>query len=271
MLIHFADRVLSWRRLQAESCSLRERGLSNGTWANRVSHLRAYISFTTYYDVADFPIHLGVLLRYIALLARGPYAYGSAANMIGSLRWFTRLLDPNSEKIFETVLVSASLRGLKAQLSRPLRQKLPFTVCHLSEFHGLLDLSDAKQLAGWCAMLFAFFGCFRLSNLVSSSKGSFDPLKHLMREDIKSEGAFILIFYKWSKTNQSADKVSWIPIYSVSDVRFDLKVQLKALSALVGVPGNAPLFTYGKNKFHSRSSLVRLLTAIKTFFIFIEN
>ena len=123
---------------------------------------------------------LGVLLRFIALLARGPYAYGSAANMLGSLRWFTRLLDPSSEKIFETVLVSASLRGLKAQLSRPLRQKLPFTACHLAKFYELLDLSDPKQLAGWCAMLLAFFGCFRLSNLVSSSKGSFDPSKHLL-------------------------------------------------------------------------------------------
>ena len=261
MLIHFAARALclSWRLLQAESCALRERGLSNGTWANRVSHLRAYVSFTTYYGVEDFPINLGVLLRYIALLARGPYAYGSASNMLGSLRWFTRLLDPNSEKIFETVLVSASLRGLKAQLSRPLRQKLPFTVCHLAEFHGLLDLSDAKQLAGWCAMLMAFFGCFRLSNLVSSSKGCFDPLKHLTREDIKSEGKFILVFYKWSKTNQSANKVSWIPIHSVSDLRFNLKVQFKALSAVVNAPGNSSLFTYSKNKFHTRSSLVRLL------------
>ena len=261
MLTHFTDHALwlSWRRLQDESCALRERGLSNGTWANRVSHLRAYVSFTTYYGVEDFPLQLGVLLRFIALLARGPYAYGSAANMLGSLRWFTRLLDPNSEKIFESVLVSASLRGLKAQLSRPLRQKLPFTVRHLAEFHGLLDLADSKQLAGWCAMLMAFFGCFRLSNLVASSKGSFDPLKHLMREDIKSEGDFILIFYKWSKTNQSADKVSWIPIHSVSDKKFNLKAQFKALSAVVNVTGNAPLFTYSKNKFHTRSSLVRLL------------
>ena len=238
---------------------LRERGLSNGTWANRVSHLRAYVTFTTYYGVADFPMLLGVLLRFIALLARGPYAYGSAANMLGSLRWFTRLLDPSSEKLFETVLVSASLRGLKAQLSRPLHQKLPFTACHLAKFYELLDLSDPKQLAGWCAMLLAFFGCFRLSNLVSSSKGSFDPNKHLLRMDIKSEGSFILVFYKWSKTNQSANKVSWIPIHSVSDVRFNLKAHLKALYAVLKAPSDAPLFTFSKNNFHSRSSLVRLL------------
>ena len=248
-----------WRKLRAESCNLRERGLSNGTWANRVSHLRAYVSFTVFFGVADFPIHLGVLLRYIALLARGPYAYGSAANMIASLRWFTRLLDPDSEKIFETVLVSASLRGLKAQLSRPLRQKLPFSVSHLAKFYGLLDLKDVKQLSGWCAMLLAFFGCFRLSNLVSSSKGSFDPLKHLVRGDIKSEGKFVLIFYKWSKTNQSSDKVAWIPIQSVLDDRFNLKLHLKTLFSVVKASRDAPLFSFSKSGFHSRYSLVRLL------------
>ena len=113
-------------------------------------------------------------------------------------------------------------------------------------------------MAGWCAMLLAFFGCFRLSNLVSF-QACFDPLKHLVKEDIKSEGDFVLVFYKWSKTNQSADKVSWIPIHSVSDVVFYLKVQLKALAAMVSAPSSAPLFTYSKNKFHSRSSLVRLL------------
>ena len=53
--------------------------------------------------------------------------------------------------------------------------------------------------------------------------------------------------------------MSWIPIHPVSDVRFNLKVQLKALAAVVNAPGNAPLFTYSKDKFHSRSSLVRFL------------
>ena len=142
----------------------------------------------------DFPIHLGVLLRFIALLARGPYAFGSAVNIIGSLKWFSSILAPSSEKVFDAVLVSASLKGLKAQLSRPPRQKLPFTVAHLAQLHDLLDLADAKQLAAWCAMLLAFFGCFRLSNLVPSSSNRFDPLKQLSRADNKFEGYYVLVF-----------------------------------------------------------------------------
>ncbi|CAL4069505.1 unnamed protein product [Meganyctiphanes norvegica] len=88
------------------------------TWhmGNKVSHLRGYVAFTCYYGVQDFPVLLGVLLRFIALLARGPYAYRSASNMIGNVRWFSNLLDPSSDKIFDAVLVSISMKGLKAQL-----------------------------------------------------------------------------------------------------------------------------------------------------------
>ncbi|CAL4069389.1 unnamed protein product, partial [Meganyctiphanes norvegica] len=156
----------SWCRLREESCALRERGLTHGTWENRTSHLRSYTAFTCYYSVPDFPISLGVLLRFIALLARGPYAYNSALNLISSLRWFAVLQDPSADKTFDAALVSISMKGLRAQLSRPTHQKLPLSVPHLCEFYKLLDLTEPKHLAGWCAMLLAFFGCFRLSNLV---------------------------------------------------------------------------------------------------------
>ncbi|CAL4090938.1 unnamed protein product [Meganyctiphanes norvegica] len=141
------------------------RGLADGTWANRVSHLRSYVTFTTYYGASDFPVQLGVLLRFIAFLGRGPYTYRSVTNLLASIRWFNSFLAPSSTKVFEAVLVKAALKGLKEQLSRPVRQKLPFSVEHLKCYY-VLDFSDVKQLACWCAMLLAFFGCFRLSNLV---------------------------------------------------------------------------------------------------------
>ena len=249
----------SWRRLQAESCVLRKRGLAHGTWANKISHLRAYTAFTCYYNVPDFPIQLGVLLRFIALLARGPYAYSSAANMLGSLKWFSVLLDPSSERTFEAALVSISMKGLKAQLSRPTHQKLPFAVPHLAEFYNFLNLNDPKQLAGWCAMLLAFFGCFRISNLVPAAKINFDPLKHLKRDDIRFTDKYVLVFYKWSKTNQNSGRVAWIPICPVSDERFNIQLHLKSLFSIVKVSSKAPLFSFSKPKFHSKFSLIRLL------------
>ena len=251
--------VSSWNRLRAESCALRERGLARGTWANKVSHLRSYVAFTTYFGVPDFPVLLGVLLRFIAFLGRGSHAYKSATNIIGTIKWFASFLDPPSTSTFDAVLVSASLKGLKAQLSRPVRQKLPLSVNHLLKFYNILDLSLVKHLSCWCAMLVAFFGCFRLSNLVPSSNSNFDPLKHLRRDDIKFEENIVLIYYKWSKTNQNSSKVAWIPICSVSDKRFNVKLNLEKLFAMCKAPNNAPLFTYDKDLAHSRYSLTRLL------------
>ena len=69
-----------------------------------------------------------------------------------------------------------------------------------------------KQLACWCAMLLAFFGCFRLSNLVPPSKANFDPLKHFKRNDVRFEGDLVLVYFKWSKTNQNSSKVTWVPM-----------------------------------------------------------
>ena len=249
----------SWQRLRAESCALRERGLSHGSWANRVSHLRTYLTFTTYFGVEDFPLDPGVLLRFIAFLGRGSHTYESVINLLGSIKYFASILDPPACKHFETVQVTASLKGLKAQLSRPVRQKLPFSVNHLLTFHACLNLNDAKHLACWCAMLLGFFGCFRLSNLVPVSMCKYDPHKQLNRCDIRFEDNLVLIYYKWSKTNQNSRKVSWIPICNVSDSRFNLRIYFDKLLTLVKAPKDAPLFSYSKSHFHSRYSLVRLL------------
>ena len=245
--------------LRAESCALRERGLTTGTWNNRISHLRTYIAFTVYYGVPDFPIHLGILLRFIALLGNSQLSHRYASNIVSSLKWFTSILDPPSVKLFETVHVTATLKGLRAQLSRPVRQKLPFTTSHLIVFYNLLDLSDVRHLSCWCAMLLAFFGCFRLSNLVPDSKDKFDPLKHLKKDDIFLDENIVLIFYKWSKTNQNSNRVAWVPVGSVSDPRFNLSFYLQTLLSKVDAPSTAPLFSFKRNDFHSRHSLVRIL------------
>ena len=249
----------SWWKLREESCAQRKRGLAHGTWCNKISHLKSYICFTTFYGVQDFPIRSGVLLRFIAILGRGSHSYESAANIISSVKYFASVLDPPSTQLFEKVVVRSAMRGLKAQLSRPVHQKLPFTVAHLLRFHEALDLRNAKHLACWCAMLLAFFGCLRLSNLVPSSQITFDPLKQLRRSDIKCEGNVILVYFKWAKTNQTARKVSWIPISSVSDPRFNLKLHIELLFKVVKNPGSVPLFSFSSDKFHTRNTLVNML------------
>ena len=166
--------------------------MADGTWANKTSHLRSYITFAVYFGVPDFPMTLKVLLRFIAFLSRGPHAYRSATNLLGSLKWFAAFIDPPAVQLFESAFVTASLKGLKAKLSRPPSQKLPITMDHMVKFYYILDFSDIKQLAAWCAMLLSFFGCLRLSNLVPGSRAKFNTSKHLSVSDIVFEKRLFL-------------------------------------------------------------------------------
>ena len=86
-------------------------------------------------------------------------------------------------------------------------------------------------------------------------------MKHLSWEDVCFEDEVVLIYYKWSKTNQYCNRVSWIPICTVSDERFNIKLNLLRLFAFCKAPKHAPLFLYDKEKnlFHSRHSLVSIL------------
>ena len=119
------------------------------------------------------------------------------------------------------------MKGLKAQLSRPVRQKLPLCIEHLVKFYNILDFANVIHLTGWIAMLLAFFGCLRLSNLVPVSASKFDPLKHLTRDDIRFKNNVVMLCYKWSKTNQHSSKVTWVPICPVHDQRFNVKFYLE--------------------------------------------
>ena len=76
---------------------------------------------------------------------------------------------------------------------------------------------------------------------------------------MRFENELMLIYYKWSKTNQHCSKVSWVPICPVADSRFNVKFYFQLLFSSVKAADNAPLFSFDKKEFHSRHSLVRLL------------
>ena len=73
---------------------------------------------------------------------------------------------------------------------------------------------------------------------------------------------YVLIFYKWSKTNQNCGKVTWVPIGIVNDPRFNLKTHVKNLFSLVKAPMEAPLFSFKNNDYHSRYTLTNMLDSL---------
>ena len=89
--------------------------------------------------------------------------------------------------------------------------------------------------------LTAFFSFMRLSNLCPHSLTTFDPLKHLTREDVIVNGRKMLLVLKWSKTLQLRNKVKFIHIPYLGN---DICPMLAILTILQATPSgkNLPLF-----------------------------
>ena len=56
------------------------------------------------------------------------------------------------------------------------------------------------------AILLSFYGFFRISNLVASTLGSFDPTRQLCREDVCLLADSVKVHMKWAKNLQKSDQ-----------------------------------------------------------------
>lgn len=79
----------------------------------------------------------------------------------------------------------------------------------------MLDFTKPSDLVYWCLFLFAFFLFARKSNLVPTTKKDFENKKFLLREDVKFEVDYLLVYLKWSKTIQFGERILEIPIIAI--------------------------------------------------------
>ena len=68
-----------------------------------------------------------------------------------------------------------------------------------------------------CAVLFSFFGFFRISNITPRVQYQFDPAKHTCRGDIIQADPGLLVLIKWSKTNQFGQNTQLVPLPATKD------------------------------------------------------
>ena len=93
-----------------------------------------------------------------------------------------------------------------------------------------------------CAVLIAFFGFLRQSNLAPRAASHFDPARHTRRRDIicTPKGAFIKL--RWSKTLQVAQQPVYIPLPSIPSSHLCPVAAFRAMVARVPtLSSNSPL------------------------------
>ena len=138
--------------------------------------------------------------------------------------------------------VSLTTKGIKRVLGLATHQKSPITPALLLQFKSHLDITTPADAAIWCLFTVAFFSFLRKSNLTVSSPTSFDPNRHLCRDDIKftSHGAVLRI--KWSKTLQHKDCLLLVPLPRIPGSALCPVSAILQYFTVVPAPNFAPFF-----------------------------
>ena len=120
--------------------------------------------------------------------------------------------------------VGLTLRSLKIAYDVPPNRKKAIT---LEQLRKLADYCQLRGLLGFTlklAILVAFFGLLRLSNLVPPTVAKFDPTRHSTHADLKLEEPGLQFAQRWAKNRQTQlpqQEVPRIPIPQLEDDPLD--------------------------------------------------
>ena len=87
----------------------------------------------------------------------------------------------------------------------------PQTLTRLIQLVNLLPLGPLYTAAS----LLAFYGFFRISNLLPLTSKAFQPSNHLTRGDVSITSTGVTVFIKWTKTLQASRDTRLIPLASI--------------------------------------------------------
>ena len=197
-------------QLNREVKQYRSQLFAESTKATYKTHRNTYFRFCLYMGYPPVPVHPTHLLQYAAFLARSlkPNSVRSYLNIIGILHKEFGLPNP----LLDNWPLKSLLTGIRRALGTPPNQKLPISPDILLRLHDTLDFTISCDSSFWAICLVAFFGMFRKSHLLPTSRVNFDPSKQLTRADFKFFSWGTLVTIRWSKTIQFRERVVDIPL-----------------------------------------------------------
>lgn len=155
------------------------------------------------------------------------------------------------------------LKGLKKLMVRGTKQATPMTAAILKQIRAVLDETDPLETVTFALCLVGFHLFLRASNLVPSSRKSFDPNKQLVRQDFRMTDNAIVVDIKWSKTAQHLNKVIQVPLLPVANEDICPVYWIQKVFKLVPAGPMDPAFSVIKNGKLEPVSYSQLYTRLK--------
>ena len=178
-----------------------------------------FITFHNQNKLQLFPPWEINIRRYFTHLTKTCSAYGSILNYSSAIKLFYNL--NGYEVTMSDIHMQLLLKAAKRNKSASSKPKAPIEVPHLLFIVSNANYMDACQFSFVAAVLIAFFGCLRRSNVVPPSEAGFDPSKHLTRSSITIHSDSIILALPWTKTLQNRDQIFTITIAKPQDCIID--------------------------------------------------
>lgn len=201
------------------------------TQKNQSYIVRLFIGFSTRFGLDFTQPSEGLLAAFLEHLAR---TQRTAASVISSFSTLRAALDRQGFPThnFKSTSLSLLLRAIRINKRTPAQQRPPMSIPHLKRLLVcIMDMDYAHHLRAAIVLMFATN--FRQSNLAPPTSRQFDGTRHLTRADVRFRSDVMLVYQKWSKTQQQVGRDRWIPIPRVTGSQlcpFSAMRQLLALS-----------------------------------------
>lgn len=187
-------------------------GLAPSTHKTYQAAMKRFYTFCTTYNVTDpFPLTEQLLCYYASFLADQGLAPQTGKSYLSALRNMQISLglpDPRDQSSLPMLKrVQAGISRSKLLKSSPPRIRLPITAGILSKIrNALVTSSNPDRIVLWAIACTAFFGFFRLGELLPESARSFNPATGLSWGDVAVDNCttpqMVQIHLKQAKCDQ---------------------------------------------------------------------
>ena len=210
----------------------KQQAFTPGTQRNHVSQIRLYLGFCIKFKLQDINPSTETVCLYIEWLAQNLASPRSVANYLSAVRFLHKWLGYSTESLdsFEVTLL---LRSCYATMKHVPLQRRAMSPDMIRELLKVSSECVPFYPVFKCAVLFAFHGFFRMSNLTSRSQTTFDPTKHTCRGDVFVAPPGLVILLKWSKTNQYGQNNELVPLAESKDPALCPVLAFQQMKALV--------------------------------------
>ena len=207
---------MSLEVLQKEVRQSMKAAFAVGTSKNLKTQWRSYFLFCKFYGLKAIPTTVEILCLYGQFLVQSFKSVESLRSYISGVKTLHQLIGVSlpSEDSYQLTLV---LRGIARSNPHLPQKALPVTPQILQDMYKFLDVGSPLDATFWCLFLFMFFLMSRKSNMVPISVADFNPQKQLLRQDVKILQGVLVVFVKWSKTNQYGNRLLKVPLTAIPD------------------------------------------------------